>query len=278
MNKYFKLLLIILIIAVVIPQITLAAWWNPFSWGVWNRIWNVFQKQTPVACTKELKLCPDGSSVSRQGPKCEFAECPKLVGGDKDEHGCIGSAGYSWCETKQKCLREWEEKCEAITTNYTFKSISQWDPSTQQHPSYSIEIYKNKILVKTIFIKDTQEEPFMFTLSPDQKYVAFLTGKGGGTCVYFQYPEIINLDNFSIEKLDISDIDKKISEALNIDINKVIKFSSSWQKLYSIKWISNNQIEASMSFGDNDCPITWVNKPSSAPNKINANVNFTIIK
>jgi len=35
-----------------------------------------------------------------------------IVGGDKDEHGCIGSAGYSWCELKQKCLRIWEEKCE----------------------------------------------------------------------------------------------------------------------------------------------------------------------
>lgn len=35
-----------------------------------------------------------------------------IVGGDKDEHGCIGSAGYSWCQVKNKCLREWEEKCD----------------------------------------------------------------------------------------------------------------------------------------------------------------------
>jgi len=34
-----------------------------------------------------------------------------IVGGDKDVHGCIGSAGYSWCETKNKCLRIWEEPC-----------------------------------------------------------------------------------------------------------------------------------------------------------------------
>jgi len=37
---------------------------------------------------------------------------PQLVGGDKDAHGCIGSAGYSWCEVKSKCLRVWEEKCQ----------------------------------------------------------------------------------------------------------------------------------------------------------------------
>lgn len=36
------------------------------------------------------------------------------VGGDPDEHGCIGSAGYSWCEEKGKCLRVWEEPCEAL--------------------------------------------------------------------------------------------------------------------------------------------------------------------
>lgn len=35
-----------------------------------------------------------------------------LVGNDSDEHGCKGSAGYSWCEIKQKCLRIWEESCD----------------------------------------------------------------------------------------------------------------------------------------------------------------------
>ncbi|ALM10286.1 MAG: hypothetical protein PeribacterA2_0926 [Candidatus Peribacter riflensis] len=34
-----------------------------------------------------------------------------LLGGDRDEHGCIGSAGYQWCAPKQKCLRAWEEEC-----------------------------------------------------------------------------------------------------------------------------------------------------------------------
>lgn len=29
----------------------------------------------PVACTLEAKVCPDGTSVGRQGPNCEFAAC-----------------------------------------------------------------------------------------------------------------------------------------------------------------------------------------------------------
>ncbi len=28
------------------------------------------------ACTMEAKLCPDGSSVGRTGPNCEFSLCP----------------------------------------------------------------------------------------------------------------------------------------------------------------------------------------------------------
>ncbi len=37
---------------------------------------------------------------------------PAIVGADRDIYGCIGSAGYSWCSIKNKCLRIWEEKCE----------------------------------------------------------------------------------------------------------------------------------------------------------------------
>ncbi len=31
---------------------------------------------TPVACTMDAKICPDGSAVGRVGPNCEFAPCP----------------------------------------------------------------------------------------------------------------------------------------------------------------------------------------------------------
>ncbi len=31
----------------------------------------------PVACTEEAKVCPDGTSVVRSGPRCEFTACPE---------------------------------------------------------------------------------------------------------------------------------------------------------------------------------------------------------
>ena len=46
-------------------------------------------------------------------PDTNVVPTGNLIGGDKDAHGCLGSAGYSWCAVKNKCLRVWEEKCEA---------------------------------------------------------------------------------------------------------------------------------------------------------------------
>ncbi len=31
-----------------------------------------------VACTQEAKICPDGTSVGRSGPNCEFPACPAI--------------------------------------------------------------------------------------------------------------------------------------------------------------------------------------------------------
>jgi hypothetical protein len=34
------------------------------------------KNETSNACTMEARICPDGSSVGRTGPNCEFAACP----------------------------------------------------------------------------------------------------------------------------------------------------------------------------------------------------------
>jgi hypothetical protein len=49
--------------------------------------------------------------LDEQNEKDIFEDDVAIVGNDRDEHGCIGSAGYTWCESKQKCLRIWEEDC-----------------------------------------------------------------------------------------------------------------------------------------------------------------------
>lgn len=32
-----------------------------------------------VVCTAEAMICPDGSTVGRQGPQCEFTPCPEII-------------------------------------------------------------------------------------------------------------------------------------------------------------------------------------------------------
>jgi hypothetical protein len=35
-----------------------------------------------------------------------MGECP--IGGERDEHGCLGPAGYTWNQEVGACIREWE--------------------------------------------------------------------------------------------------------------------------------------------------------------------------
>jgi len=64
MHNEIKDLVIILAIAVLL----VAGGFAVFSLRVADTI-------KPVACTKEAKLCPDGSAVGRIGPNCAFAAC-----------------------------------------------------------------------------------------------------------------------------------------------------------------------------------------------------------
>ncbi len=60
----------------------------------------------------------------------------QIIGGDKDEGGCLVGAGYSWCELKQKCLRTWEEPCidsgiQSQVEAYLKEHISELSPEKE---------------------------------------------------------------------------------------------------------------------------------------------------
>ena len=40
--------------------------------------------------------------------KPQTSSVVSATGSDRDEHGCIASAGYSWCAINGKCERPWE--------------------------------------------------------------------------------------------------------------------------------------------------------------------------
>ncbi|MEH3114335.1 hypothetical protein [Pedobacter terrae] len=48
-----------------------------------------------------LSACGERTDHSEKKAKHE----PVKVGADKDEHGCIGSAGYTWSKLKKQCIQ-----------------------------------------------------------------------------------------------------------------------------------------------------------------------------
>jgi len=52
-------------------------------------------QQNSVACTMEAKICPDGSSVGRTGPNCEFTACPAVVDQTADWKIYSNTNGYT---------------------------------------------------------------------------------------------------------------------------------------------------------------------------------------
>ncbi|EKS9795816.1 MULTISPECIES: hypothetical protein [Burkholderia] len=64
-----------------------------------------------MACALALSACAAQSTVpAAASAPAEAAAppAPPMPGSDRDPHGCIPSAGYSWCEQTQQCERPWE--------------------------------------------------------------------------------------------------------------------------------------------------------------------------
>lgn len=53
-------------------------------------------------------------------PEAPKADAPVKVGGDKDEHGCLGSAGYQWSSVKKDCIRSFELTLQLLNADKTF--------------------------------------------------------------------------------------------------------------------------------------------------------------
>ncbi len=77
----------------------------------------VQEPQEPVACTAEAKICPDGSSVGRLPPDCEFEACPETKTCDALTP-CETGECYKFedeetpiCYTGDPCLRCASGKC-----------------------------------------------------------------------------------------------------------------------------------------------------------------------
>lgn len=92
----------------------------------------VFTLRFAIGGNEDTWICENGIWIKHGQPDFAPPETgcgnQKLIGGDKDEHGCLTAAGYSWCENKNKCLREWEEPC---TQEKAFQILSDLKKETK---------------------------------------------------------------------------------------------------------------------------------------------------
>lgn len=89
-----------------------------------------------------------GSNSVKKAETAEKTEETKMVGNDKDEHGCIASAGYIWCEVQKDCIRLWEKGVRMNAVNDAGKTLFLvFSPdSTQVELFFSEEDTPNEIL------------------------------------------------------------------------------------------------------------------------------------
>ena len=51
-----------------------------------------------------LLMCTLLSACAAPAPEVPVQ---RLIGGDRDAHGCLVAAGYSWSETAGRCVQPW---------------------------------------------------------------------------------------------------------------------------------------------------------------------------
>ncbi|MDD2656045.1 MAG: Gmad2 immunoglobulin-like domain-containing protein [Patescibacteria group bacterium] len=63
---------------------------------------------------------------------------PIIIGGDKDDNGCLVGAGYSWCTSNEKCQRMWEEYCPEFADAFKIENfddcVSAGNPVMESYP------------------------------------------------------------------------------------------------------------------------------------------------
>lgn len=95
-----------------------------------------------------LLLASCGGSREKKAETENEAEKTAMVGNDKDEHGCIASAGYTWCEVQKDCIRLWEKgiRMTSVTDAQNTLFLVFSPDSTQVELFFSKEGTPNEIL------------------------------------------------------------------------------------------------------------------------------------
>jgi hypothetical protein len=84
------------------------------------------------------------SCNSNETPKEETAVTPAVTGADMDAHGCKGSAGYTWSELKQNCIRVFEDGTKLTA------AVSTIDQTTAAFVVFNTDSSKAELFIPNI--------------------------------------------------------------------------------------------------------------------------------
>ena len=96
-----------------------------------------------------------GSKSRKTAEVAGQADTVHVVGDDKDKHGCIASAGYTWSEAQKDCIRLWEKgvRMNAVDDAEKMLFLVFSPDSTQVELFFSEEEMPNEILERRTFLR-----------------------------------------------------------------------------------------------------------------------------
>ena len=113
------------------------------------------------------------------------------IGGDADKNGCLMSAGFSWCEAKNKCLRTWEEYCGEKKQELSFNLLN----NLKQKSGTNFSSITDTVLIWTVAENKNIKEKTINGL----QIKADDSGKTDGLKKYFQQ------QGFSLNKYNVAE-------------------------------------------------------------------------
>lgn len=162
---------------------------------------HIYKKETIMNPAHVLPLIITAfTGLAACAPKGEASEIPanEIVGNDRDAHNCIGSAGYSWSEVRQSCIRVWEDgvALEDRTVETPTSSAYIIAGADNENMELFLPIGGSVMLKSTSGgkLRQWQDGDEVYTLVEDAAN-GFVVYSKGGDVMYAQASEINDLGN-----------------------------------------------------------------------------------